>query len=148
MAFHQPRSVEAESALYDQNYAPGGSSWVPGLLALPPNETRRATLAIRATWDHISKRLQDNAKVEASVRSAVADVEGTQDAVVADMVLRHLDRCAAEQDLGIDALAHLLGILIGLERAVRLARAVVKLLEEGMEESWYEKQMRRKYARC
>ena len=129
-------------------YSSSGSSWVPGLLALPPNETRRATLAVRASWDHISQRLQDKTKTEASVRSAVADVYGTRDAVVEGMVLRHLDRCAAERDLGIDTLAHLLGILIGLERAVRLARAVVKLLEEGMEESWYEKQMRRKYARC
>ena len=49
------------------------------------------------------------------------------------------------QNLQPHELAHLLAILIGVERATRLAKAVVGVLEEGLQESWYEKQMRRRY---
>ena len=48
-------------------------------------------------------------------------------------------------ELRVHEMAHLLAILMGTERACRLSRAVVSTLEEGLEESWYERQMRRRY---
>ena len=56
-----------------------------------------------------------------------------------------LERCSATQSLQQHELAHLLSILVGVERATRLVKAIVSVLEEGLEESWYEKQMRRRY---
>lgn len=56
-----------------------------------------------------------------------------------------LTRVAGSEDLRTHDLAHLLSILIGTERATQLAKAVLAALEEGMEESWYERKLRRQY---
>ena len=39
----------------------------------------------------------------------------------------------------------LLSVLLGIEPAVRLAVSLVDLLEEGLEVSWYDKQVRKRY---
>ena len=120
--------------------------WVPGLLELPANEARRVQLVVRATWPHMAERLADRAKVASTVRAAVVDLIGDTDEVLVGMVLRHLDLFAAShQELRPHELAHLLAILVGAESATKLARAVIAVLEEGLQESWYEKQMRKKY---
>ena len=59
----------------------------------PMPEDRRVQLSVRASWAHISSRLRDRAAVEAGVRASVASIEGTDDAVVTDMVMRHVRRC-------------------------------------------------------
>ena len=56
-----------------------------------------------------------------------------------------LDRADASADLRLHELAHLLAILVGVEHAVKLCRGVLGALEQGLEESWYEKKMRRMY---
>ena len=56
-----------------------------------------------------------------------------------------LDRADASADLRLHELAHLLAILMGIEPAVKLCRGVLGALEQGLEESWYEKKMRRMY---
>ena len=56
-----------------------------------------------------------------------------------------LDRADASADLRLHELAHLLAILMGIEPAVKLCRGVLGALEHGLEESWYEKKMRRMY---
>ena len=42
-------------------------------------------------------------------------------------------------------LCHLLAILIGVERSTELTRCVLAILEEGRKETWYEKNLRKKY---
>ena len=56
-----------------------------------------------------------------------------------------IDRCRQTEDLRTAELAHLIGILVGVERAASLVRAVLAVLEEGRPESWYEKKLRMKY---
>ena len=133
-----PTSVSAQAS--------SPHSWVPGLLELPPSETRRVQLSVRAKWPHMVTRLADRATIASTVRSAVADIIGHADEVLTGMVLRHLEMFAMpREELRPHELAHLLAILIGAERATRLVKAVIAVLEEGLQESWYEKQMRRKY---
>ena len=50
---------------------------------------------------------------------------------------------ATSDELGLHQLCHLLAILVGIERATAIARAVLGLLEEGLQESWYERKLRR-----
>ena len=118
---------------------------MPGLLELPHSEERRAALAVRATWTHMSQRLRDRATIGAGVRKAVAEIEGMPDEVLTSMVLRHLERCEELEDLRLQDLTHLLSILMGIERATKLSHTVLGLLEEGMEESWYERKLRKQY---
>ena len=125
--------------------AASGSSWVPGLLSLPASEDRRVQLSVRADWNHIAARLQDSAKVRRTVHSAIETIEGTHDDVLAGMVLRHLERVAPERDLRLHEMVHLLAILMGAERATKLSREVLGILEEGLEETWYEAKLRKKY---
>ena len=121
-------------------------AWIPGLLELPPSEQRRVQLSVRAQWPHISSRLADRAKVEAAVRSAVLDTEGVHDHVLVDLMLRHLERVAAPaQDLRLHELALFLAILVGTEKATKLSKAVLSMAEEGMEVSWYEQRLRKRY---
>jgi hypothetical protein len=158
-----PTSSAAEvraAADYQQNYTPRSHStpvvaatktWEAGLLELPFSEDRRATLAVRASGTHLTTRLQDHTNVASRVHSSIVEVEGTQDAVLTGMIIRHLERCSEKgpergEDLRADELAHLLAILIGVDRATRLTRLVVAFLEEGMQESWYEAKLRKKYA--
>ena len=54
-------------------------------------------------------------------------------------------RCSPEEDLRTGELAHLLGVLVGSERAIQLVRAVLAVLEDGREETWYEKKLRKRY---
>ena len=56
-----------------------------------------------------------------------------------------LDSCAASEELRVHELAYLLSILVGVHHATRLSRAVVAALEEGIEETWYEKKLRRQF---
>lgn len=63
----------------------------------------------------------------------------------APAVCPQLNRAKSDKDLQMHGLAHLLGIIVGAERASRLARAVLDKLEEGIEETWYDRQMRRRY---
>ena len=121
-------------------------AWTPGLLSLPESEQRRTALAVRATWPHIASRLADRATVASRVRASITESEGTADEVLASMVLRHLERCAQDQDLRLHELAHLLAILVGATRATALAHKLLSHLEEGMEETWYERKMRRQYS--
>ena len=151
--------------------APRGD-WEPGLLTLPASLVSDR-LNVRAEWAHIETKLADRAHVESQVRKVVADIDGTPDDVIADMVIRHVrcshglvqctrelsmlhtyfcappcsqfDRCKPEQDLRSVELAHLLGILVGAEQATRLTRAVLNVVEEGRPISWYEKNLRKKY---
>lgn len=46
-------------------------------------------------------------------------------------------------DLLLHQMTHLLAILMGADNATRLARAVLGVLEEGIQESWYERKLRR-----
>jgi hypothetical protein len=39
----------------------------------------------------------------------------------------------------------MLGILVGVEHATQLTRAVLSVVEEGRPISWYEKNLRKKY---
>ena len=142
----------------------------PGLLELPASEDRRAALAVRASWPLIARNLGDKPKVAVAVRERVEQIEGVTDEVITHMVLRHvrarmqsriffffaaahniillraqLDRADAAADLRLHELAHLLAILMGVERATRLCRGVLGTLEQGLEETWYEKKMRRMY---
>lgn len=121
------------------------ADWQAGLLSLPESEERRAALAVRAKWAHIATRLADRAAFAARLRKIVAESEGTLDEVLESMVLRHLERCEPQEDLRLHELAHLLAILIGASRATALTHKVLGILEEGMEETWYERKMRRKY---
>ena len=121
----------------------------PGLLELPFSDERKAALAVRAGWGHISKRLAATSAIDKGVRAAVAASEGFDDAVLSSICLRHLERCAPTYqtagDLKLHELAHLLSVLVGSKRGTRLAKAVLALLEEGMQETWYEKKLRRQY---
>lgn len=65
-------------------------AWTPGLLALPQSEQRTVQLSVRATWEHIAGRLADHASVARHVRCSVVSLEGMEDAVLIDMVLRHV----------------------------------------------------------
>jgi hypothetical protein len=121
-------------------------AWTPGLLSLPESEQRRAALAVRATWPHIASRLADRANVAARVRATIAESEGGPDEVLVSMVLRHLERCVVHEDLRLHELAHLLAILVGPARATALSHKILSHLEEGMEETWYERKMRRQYS--
>lgn len=123
------------------------TAWVPGQLPpLPPSEERRVKLTVRAKWPHISTRLADHAKVALTVRGAVLQVEGVRDEVLTGMVLRHLEYVAMPaQDLLLDELTFLLAILVGPDRATKLLRPLLSMLEEGIEVSWYEERLRRKY---
>ena len=120
--------------------------FVPGLLALPASEERRAALAVRTTWAQVQPKIANHATIATRVHKAVFAQEGTTDEVLVDMVLRHLERCKTTEDLRLHELAHLLAILLGAAAATRLTKAVLGLLEEGLlEESWYERRMRRQY---
>ena len=122
------------------------NAWMPGLLSLPESEQRRAALAVRATWSHIASRLADRATIATQVRVTIAESEGVADEVLVSMVLRHLERCAQHEDLRLHELAHLLAILVGPARATALSHKILGHLEEGMEETWYERKMRRQYS--
>jgi hypothetical protein len=56
-----------------------------------------------------------------------------------------IKRCVPLQDLRSAELAHFLGMLVGIDRASRLVRAVLSVLEEGRKISWYEQNLRKKY---
>lgn len=43
-------------------------------------------------------------------------------------------------------MAHLLAILMGPDRATQLSRAVLNMAEEGLEVSWYEAKLRKRYS--
>ena len=49
------------------------------------------------------------------------------------------------KDLRLHQITHLLAILMGAERATQLSRVVLRTLEEGLEESWYEAKLRKRY---
>ena len=59
--------------------------------------------------------------------------------------LPQLQRVEPTNELRLDELTHLLAILMGAERATQLTRAVLGVLEEGLQETWYEAKLRRKY---
>ena len=42
-------------------------------------------------------------------------------------------------------ITHLLGVLVGHKNAGLLVRAVLDFLEAGVKESWYDKQLRRRF---
>ena len=121
------------------------AAWIPGLLALPESEERRAALAVRAKWPHIASRLADRAAIAMGVRTAITESEGVADEVLTGMALRHLERCEPSEDLRLHELAHLLAILVGAASATAITRKILGVLEAGMEESWYERKMRRQY---
>ena len=50
------------------------------------------------------------------------------------------------QDLRMHQMAHLLAILMGPDRATQLSRAVLNMAEEGLEVSWYEAKLRKRYS--
>ena len=56
-----------------------------------------------------------------------------------------LERCAADEAMDAEEITWLLSVLLGIEPAVRLAVSLVDLLEEGLEVSWYDKQVRKRY---
>ena len=57
----------------------------------------------------------------------------------------HVVRCAVAEDLQLDELSWLLGVLLGAEPAGLLLDALVEFVEAGVEESWYDAQLRRRY---
>ena len=127
-------------------------------------------LAVRASWTHVGRQLEKEEQLDAAVRTAVEKVVGESDDVVADMILRHVrcflrrrlaqptcsppphsgaqvQRCVPKQDLLVHEITQLVALLIGIQRAGMVLRTVLDYLEEGIEISWYDKQLRQKYSR-
>ncbi len=79
------------------------------------------------------------------LRGTIDSAMGYDDECVFSMVMRHLARCSAAEELQLDELSWLLGVVVGVETAGKLLDALVEFLEVGLEESWYDAQLRRKY---
>jgi hypothetical protein len=105
--------------------------------------SRRAP-AVRASWAHMKLRYED-AQLEKRLKAHILRIAGFQDEVVFGMLSRHLARCAAAEAVETEEITWLLSVLLGAEPAARLAVALVDLLEEGLEVSWYDKQVRKRY---
>ena len=54
-------------------------------------------------------------------------------------------RAVVAQDLQLDELNWLFGVLVGAHKAGALIEALVEFVDTGVEETWYEAQLRRKY---
>ena len=91
--YQAPGATAAASTSGDNGSAP--SDREPGLLELPFDEYRRSALAVRASWAVISQNLENRTKLTSSIRSSVEKIEGVQDDVITDLVLRHVRDTAA-----------------------------------------------------
>lgn len=60
------------------------------VLSFALDEETSVLLAVRAQWPHISSRLQDRIGLKACVVSAVLKLEGVNDALITDMMMRHV----------------------------------------------------------
>ncbi|KAL1495893.1 hypothetical protein AB1Y20_014537 [Prymnesium parvum] len=113
--------------------------------ATPMDAEVAVLLAVRAPWAHMAKNLQNCAGLDMCIRRTVQKLEGLQDEVVVDCLRRHLERCATANNLLVTEITHLLTVLIGHKHAVLLMRSVLDFLEAGAEETWYDKQLRKRY---
>ena len=100
----------------------------------------------RASWPHIAQRLSEHRdELDTHLRKEMVRTLKLEDEVVLDLMSRHLARCVAAEDLQLDELSWLLGVLLDTRLAGPLIEALLEWCETGLEESWYEVQLRRKY---
>ena len=102
--------------------------------------------ACRAPWSHVASRLgEDRDELEQSMREVIVRTMGFDDQVVFDMLMRHLSRCFAAEDLQLDELGWLFGVLADAEQVGAMIDTLVQFVDAGLEESWYEAQLQRRY---
>ena len=70
---------------------------------------------------------------------------GFDDQVIFDMLMRHLSRCFAAEDLQLEELGWLFGVLVDADQVGSMIDRLVQFVDAGLEESWYEAQLRRRY---
>ena len=100
----------------------------------------------RAPWPHVASRLgEDRDELEQSMRNEIVRTMGFDDLVVFDMLMRHLSRCSAAEDLQLQELGWLFGVLVKSDQVESLIDTLVQFVDTGLEESWYEAQLRRRY---
>jgi len=102
--------------------------------------------ACRAPWSHVASRLgEDRDELEQSMREVIVRTMGFDDQVVFDMLMRHLSRCFAAEDLQLDELGWLFGVLADADQVGAMIDTLVQFVDAGLEESWYEAQLQRRY---
>ena len=102
--------------------------------------------ACRAPWPHVASRLgEDRDELEQNMRKEIVRTMGFDDQVVFDMLMRHLSRCFAAEDLQLEELGWLFGVLADADQAGSMIDTLVQFVDAGLEESWYEAQLRRRY---
>ena len=102
--------------------------------------------ACRAPWSHVASRLgEDRDEFEQSMREVIVRTMGFDDQVVFDMLMRHLSRCFAAEDLQLDELGWLFGVLADADQVGAMIDTLVQFVDAGLEESWYEAQLQRRY---
>jgi len=100
----------------------------------------------RAPWTTVAERLTQQ-ELTARLRGEIIRTRGFEDRVVLGTLTRHFARCLYGEDLRLDELSWLLGVLVGPEHSGALLDALIEYLDDGVEESWYDAQLRRQYAR-
>ena len=101
----------------------------------------------RAPWPHVASRLGEAGdELEQKMRKEIVRTMGFDDQVVFDMLMRHLSRCFAAEDLQLEELGWLFGVVLAdADQVGSLIDTLVQFVETGLEESWYEAQLRRRY---
>ena len=125
-----------------------------------------AKVAVRAPWAHMAGRARRKGFSE-SVRAAIFRAVGFDDEVIYGMVQRHvrrarvtcprrarsadaractqLERSEADGNFSPDELTWLVAVLVGADAASDLVVRLVDLLEDGLETSWYDAKLRKKF---
>ena len=100
----------------------------------------------RAPWPHVASRLgEDRDELEQNMRKEIVRTMGFDDQVLFDMLMRHLSRCFAAEDLQLEELGRLFGVLADADQVGSMIDRLVQFVDAGLEESWYEAQLRRRY---
>ena len=104
----------------------------------------------RAPWTTVAERLIQQ-ELTARLKEIIIRTQGFEDRIVLGLMMRHFARCmypnSKPHDLRLDELSWLLGVLVGPEHSGALLDALIEYLDAGVEESWYDAQLRRQYAR-